>query len=348
MLGGPWGTTIARWRREGLPEDVDFADYFGLDRREFIPVSMGPVPAFEYEVLEEDDRYLIYRESATGTVRKALKEGTVGGTRPSMDQFLSWAVETPGDFETIKERYDASSPERQPADLSDKISEWKDRDCPLCLHGNGCFGFYSNARRWMGTENLSMAFYDHPTMVHAMMDFLVDFFIEANRPTLEMITPDYFNFFEDFAYKTGPLLSPAQFKEFLLPRYKRVIEFLRKYGVEHIWLDSDGNTEVLIPQLLEAGVTCHWPCEIAADMDPVKLRKQYGRDLALSGGIDKRELAKDRKAIEDELLGKLPILLESGGYIPTVDHVVPPDVPKDNFLYYLDLKRRIAEGRYGA
>jgi len=32
-----------------------------------------------------------------------------------------------------------------------------------------------------------------------------------------------------------------------------------------------------------------------------------------------------------------------GGYIPTVDHTVPPDVPLENFLYYLQLKRKIAE-----
>jgi uroporphyrinogen decarboxylase len=118
---------------------------------------------------------------------------------------------------------------------------------------------------------------------------------------------------------------------------------LRKYGVKVIELDSDGNTEPLIPLLIEAGINCHWPLESAADMDPVKLRREYGKDLAFMGGIDKRELAKDKRAIEEELRRKVLPILESGGYIPTVDHTVPPEVPLENFLYYLELKRRIAE-----
>lgn len=80
-------------------------------------------------------------------------------------------------------------------------------------------------------------------------------------------------------------------------------------------------------------------------MDPVKIRKKYGKDLALMGGIDKRELAKDKKAIEKEVREKIVPMLEEGGYIPTVDHTVPPDVPLGNFLYYLELKRKIAEGK---
>lgn len=86
----------------------------------------------------------------------------------------------------------------------------------------------------------------------------------------------------------------------------------------------------------------------AAGMDVVRLRAEYGRDLALSGGIDKRELARDRKAIEREVTGKMGPLLQDGGYIPTVDHTVPPDVSYDSFMYYLELKCATAKGRHGA
>jgi len=79
-------------------------------------------------------------------------------------------------------------------------------------------------------------------------------------------------------------------------------------------------------------------------MDPVKIRKKYGKNLALMGGIDKRELAKDKKAIEKEVRRKILPMLKAGGYIPTVDHTVPPDVPLENFLYYLELKRKLVEG----
>ena len=104
---------------------------------------------------------------------------------------------------------------------------------------------------------------------------------------------------------------------------------------------------MLIPLLLEVGVTGIWPLEVAAGVDPVSLRKKYGKNLALSGGIDKRALTRDKKAIEKELMSKIPYLIEQGGYIPTIEHAVPPDVSLNNFMYYLNLKKKIVEGKLG-
>ena len=75
----------------------------------------------------------------------------------------------------------------------------------------------------------------------------------------------------------------------------------------------------------------------------LKIRKEYGHDLALSGGIDKREISKGKKAIEKEVMKKVPRLVADGGYIPTLDHSVPPDVSYENFLYYLKVKRKAME-----
>ena len=74
------------------------------------------------------------------------------------------------------------------------------------------------------------------------------------------------------------------------------------------------------------------------------LRKKYCQGLLIIGGIDKRVLSKDKKAIEKEVMSKVPFLIEQGGYIPIVDHTVPPDVPFEDFLYYRELIRKIAEG----
>lgn len=82
------------------------------------------------------------------------------------------------------------------------------------------------------------------------------------------------------------------------------------------------------------------PMEVAAGMDVVKIRRQYGRALSLRGGIDKRALARDRAAIDRELARIAPAV-ESGGYIPHVDHSVPPDVSWSNFAYYLQQRERL-------
>ena len=74
------------------------------------------------------------------------------------------------------------------------------------------------------------------------------------------------------------------------------------------------------------------------------LRKKYCQGLLIMGGIDKRVLSKDKKAIEKEVMSKVPFLIEQGRYIPIVDHTVPPDVPFEDFLYYRELIRKVAEG----
>ena len=181
-----------------------------------------------------------------------------------------------------------------------------------------------------------------------MCDFIADNIIATCQRALEDVEVDFFFWHEDFAYNSGPLVSPKIFKDFLLQRYRRVNDFLRAHGVDIIFLDSDGNLTALIPLLLEAGINGLFPCECAAQQDPIELRKEFGRDLLLWGGIDKRALTADQKTIKHELISKLPYLIESGGYIPTLDHFVPPDVSYQNFLFYLDLKRKILEGSFGA
>ena len=346
---GLWGQAVERWFDEGMPQDGVYLTWFegepcfGLERRAFAPIDVKMVPAFEPEVIEESERYIIAR-NADGITTKALKEGTVRGTRLSMDQYLFFPVTDRQSFAQIKKRYDPDSPIRYPLWWDEMVRCWQGRDYPLCLLTNGAIGLYSQLRRWVGTERISYLFYDDPVLVEEMIEFMVEFILKTTARARQDIRFDYFNFFEDFAGKGGPLVSPQLFRKFLLPAYQKIIEAFRRDGIEHFWLDSDGDTKVLIPLLIEAGITCHWPLEIASGMEPVPLRREYGRDLVFSGGIDKRELAKGREEIERELMARIPPMMESGGYFPHVDHTFPPDISYDNFQYYLELKMKLIGG----
>ncbi len=101
----------------------------------------------------------------------------------------------------------------------------------------------------MGTERACTIFYDDPALAHEILDYLTDYLIEVLHRAPDEVEVDYFNYFEDFAFKTGPLIGPNIFRKFLMPRYRRINDFLYAHGVRHIWLDSDGNTEVLIPSV---------------------------------------------------------------------------------------------------
>jgi uroporphyrinogen decarboxylase len=76
-----------------------------------------------------------------------------------------------------------------------------------------------------------------------------------------------------------------------------------------------------------------FPIEIGNWADPVTLRKQFGKELLMMGGFDKRILAQSPQAIDDEI-ARLTPLVEEGGFIPFCDHRVPPDVPLVNYEFY--------------
>ena len=171
-----------------------------------------------------------------------------------------------------------------------------------------------------------------------MLDFIVDFSLRIEEKAGDNLQADVFIFGEDIAFKNGPLIFPNMFAEFFGPRYKRITDELRRKGVEIFVLESDGNFEILIPQLIECGITTHIPVEAAADVDPVKLLKEYGDDLALIGGIDKRCFLAGKEEIKRELDKKLPFIMENLGCIPTIDGNLGTDISLENFLYYMELK----------
>lgn len=201
-----------------------------MDRREFIKLDMGPIPSFE-RTIEETDRYIIFLDK-WGQKRKGLKKGTVRGTRLSMDTYMDFFVKNRNNFLEMKKHFDPSEDGRYPQNWDELKEKWKERDYPLYLTENcGFGGLYWNLRQMFGTENLSYAFFDKPDLIHEILDFMVDFFIRATQKALSEVEIDVFTFNEDFAYKAGPLISPEIFRKFFLPRYRKIIEFLRKYGI---------------------------------------------------------------------------------------------------------------------
>ncbi len=348
---GVWTQTLLRWQKEGFNSEDDFpwlwfdGDILGLDKKEFIPVNYSFIPKFEQKVLESTPEYDVVQDEL-GIVTKRLKEGEVDGFRLSMDQYLKFPIKKPEDFPGIKKRLIAGIPERYPTDLDERIKLWKQRDFPLII-GENCAanGFYWRAREFMGTENLSYAWYDYPDLMHEMMKFFADFIIETSRPVLEKINVEYFTLNEDMSMKNGPLLSPDTFRKFIFPYLKRMVDFFKSHGTKYFVVDTDGNPTQLLPLLLDAGVDTLWPIERAADFHPVEIRKKFGKSLRLWGGVDKRVLSQGHEAIRSHLKELIPLIVQ-GGYIPTVDHLIPPDVSWENFQYYMEMKRLLLNGEF--
>ena len=138
---GAWPQTKDRWVDEGMPADIHARyeglwiggdNFFGLDRQEGVKVLVGMCPEFETEVLEEDERYQLILHS-TGIVTRALKEGSIGGARMSMDTYLDFPVKERADFVALKWRFDPVSPARYPQWWDDYVRQLLNRDYALRL-----------------------------------------------------------------------------------------------------------------------------------------------------------------------------------------------------------------------
>ena len=255
-----------------------------------------------------------------------------------MPKYLDHPVKDRASWNEYKKRLDPDTPERWPKGWDAFVEKRNSEDAPTMLLLAGFFGVL---REWSGLERLLYWFYDDPKLVEDMMDQVLYLVMGVAKRVVRDLRIDFVRFWEDMAYKAGPLISPAMFKQFMIPRYKVITDLLHSSGIDIIHVDSDGNIEELIPIWLEVGVNFHWPLEVAAGMDGVALRKKYGKDLILGGHIDKRAFLKGKEALREEVMSKVPFLVETGGFFPGLDHAVPPDVPFENFRYFINLLREI-------
>ena len=340
---GFWDETFVAWYDQGLPRDVNALnghDFFGMDfSLEFAGVlsgvEVGLLPPFEARVLEDQgDREVVQQADGVCVLRHKAMSSIPKPVGRLLTDRESWRKE-------YWPRLDPTTADRYPADWDDAVRTWTDpnRDYPIFLPGGSLYGWL---RDWMGMENLALVLYDDPAWFEEMVSTSADCVIGTLSRVLE--TGGQFescNLWEDMCCRAGPLISPQHFKRFLFPHYRRIADLLRSHGVDVIVVDCDGKIDGHLPLWLEAGVNCMFPLEVGTwGADPVRFRKQYGRELHMMGGFSKRILASSPEEIGREVLRLAP-LVEEGGYIGFCDHRVPPDVPLANHIFFLETARKV-------
>ena len=198
-------------------------------------------------------------------------------------------------------------------------------------------------RNWMGVEGMSYLMYDTPNIYEDMVSTIAElscWLIDRVLPTLP-VKPDLAIGWEEMCGRSGPLIHPDMFDLYVRRHYLRVRDALERNGVYLYGIDTDGDIRDLVGHWLDAGVNLQMPVEIGVwNCDPALLRREYGDELRIVGGFDKRCLEQGREAIRRELDRRVN-LIEDGGYIPMPDHYIPPGTPLDAFRYYLDLVRSL-------
>ena len=334
---GAWPETLERWQREGFDPDVH-NPAAAADRRQAVGHWFFPHPRFELRVLDEDDRHRVY-VNHEGIVMRERKDQPLS----SMPQFLRFPVETREDFRRFwRERMQPDLAARVGADWKDELRRMRARPVPLIIVSDRWGGLFGPLRNLVGVERLCMLFYDDPALVEEMMDANTEFVLAMMGQILEVVAVDAFAMWEDMAYNHAPLISPEMVRRHMLPRYRRITDFVRSRGVRYVGLDSDGQIDPLIPVWMDAGLNFLYPFEVQSGMDVLAVRRKYGPQLRIWGGVDKRALARGREAIDAEL-ARLKPLIDEGGYIPHTDHSCPPDISYGDYCYYLERLARACE-----
>ena len=334
---GGWPETLQRWKSEGL---TGMENYPGriADRRNGVWDWFFPNPPFEHKVISEDERTIVYINHE-GILMKERKDNPFS----SMPQFLKFPVETQEEFRTFwRERMQTDLNKRIGPDWRDRLLKLRADPVPFIVVSDRWGGFFGPLRNLTGVERLCTLFYDDPAFVEEMMDADAEMIIAIAGQILDVVQIDAFVMWEDMGYNHGPLLSPRQARKFMLPRYRRVVDFLRGRGVKYIGLDSDGQIDLLIPIWLDAGLNFLYPFEYQSGMDVNAVRRKYGRELRIWGGIDKRALARGPEAIDTEL-ARVTDLIHAGGYLPHTDHSCPPDISLQNFAYYMERLAQVCQ-----
>jgi len=329
-----WPETAERWAKEGgyVAGKTDF----GCDKWLVEFSWFWPFPRFEREILADDEEYTTYVDPQ-GIVMREFKKNPLS----SMPQFIRHPVETREDFRKYwRERMRPNLSERIGSNWRERLRELRKRDFPFVVIADRWGGFFGPIRNLVGVERLCTLFYDDPAFVEEMLEADAEYLIGMLSQMLEETDIDVFAFWEDMAYHTAPLISPRLARQFMLPRYRKVVDFGRSHGVRWFALDSDGNIDPLIPVWMDSGIDILYPFEVQAGMDVLAVRKKYGRSLRICGGVDKRPLTQGREAIDKELQRVKP-LIDDGGYLPMLDHSATPDTPYQYYRYFLEQLRKI-------
>ncbi len=337
--------TMETWKTQGMPTDVPLETLFGFDAPATVSFSglgwceAAFEPAFEEKVLEDRGEYELVQDRA-GRHVLCFKNRRSG----FMPEYVAHPVRDRRTWEeNVRWRLDPKTPSRYAG-----IAGFVERNRLLLEQGafviQRVVGGYMYLRSLIGPAEVLYLFHDDPGLIHDCMKTwfeLADAVIAAHQ---EYVSFDELFFGEDICYNHGPLISPEMMREFLFPYYGQLLRNMKARQKDrsrrlHFHIDTDGYALPTIPLYRELGMDAMSPFEVAAGCDVIEVGRQYP-DLVIHGGVDKRELAKGRAAIDGLVDRIFPVMKARGGYMPTCDHGVPEEVRYEDYLYY---RRRCLE-----
>ncbi|HOX05957.1 MAG TPA: uroporphyrinogen decarboxylase family protein [Planctomycetota bacterium] len=328
-----WGSTVERWRREGLPEGVSPHDYFGLDR--IVAIGADISPRYPEKVLEETPAYKVH----TTKYGVTMKNWTHAGGVP---EYLDFTVVDADSWARAKARM---KPDRDRIDwdrLKENYPKW--RESGAWVNAGFWFGFDVTHSFIVGTERTLIAMATDPEWVVDIFNHMLDMDIALFQMAWDAgYQFDGIGWYEDMGYKLNQFFSLDMYRELVKPVQKRACDWAHAKGLK-VWLHSCGDIRPFVPELIGIGVNMLNPVEVKAGMDPLALKKQYGRELAFHGGLN-AALFDRPELLWEQMRATIPAMKAGGGYVASSDHSVPELVSFETFREFVRLAKELGSYR---
>jgi uroporphyrinogen-III decarboxylase len=194
-------------------------------------------------------------------------------------------------------------------------------------------------RMWSlrGMENILCDFYENPEHVHRFMDALTDFHCAMIRKGAKELEVDSVWTTDDIGMQTGPMFSPAVFKEFFKPRYARMVKTAHDCGL-HFWLHTCGDVRLFMDDLIEVGMDVIHPIQ-KYTMDEREIAERFGGKICVWTGMDVQQILP--RGSTDDVRREVRFMIDTfdrpdGGCMVTAGNGITPDVPVENLLAFYD------------
>ncbi len=213
------------------------------------------------------------------------------------------------------------------SDLPSIIERFKNRKAIMCIGPT----IFANSFYLRGMENLLMDYILRPHLAKNLAQMSMEYYLEFHKRLIRAGV-DVIVLGDDYAYKTGPLMSPSQFKEFVYPYLKKIVANIHKQGAYCI-KHTDGNIWQIIDMIVDTDIDGIGPLEPAAGMDLGKVKKKYGHRVCVIGNIDLGLLS---RATIDEVIEETKRCImrvsPGGGHILSSGNSISSSVKPENFI----------------
>lgn len=216
-----------------------------------------------------------------------------------------------------------------------------ERALAVCVHDSFEYPWFLRG----GMDEFLKDFYRDPELIKAITKMAVDYNIELVEEAAQ-VGADFVVAGDDYAYKHGPLMSPEQFEEFILPGLTRLVEATHQEGLLFL-KHTDGNIWSILDMLVNAGIDGICPLEPKAGMDIGKVKQKYGRQISVVGNIDCTQLLPSgmTKEVKEAVRECIREAAPAGGHILSSSNTIHYGVKPANYLAMIEALREYGNYR---